>query len=525
MTKNAGKACQTKMLLAGVAQVDITPPIGTHISGEVGWHRPAREICDPLYAKALIFASGERQLCLVYLDLTIVTEEWTTKIREVAARRFGFAPEAVMVHATQNHTAPPLGQFMVDPDFKNIPEEMEWLAGGEARYFQLAFAGVVEAISKARAGLEPVTLRTGSGIEGRVQFNRRAIQRDGTVRMPGFAWSPPLGPSYICYLEGPIDPEVGVLCVESESRGLRALLLHHTAHPVNVFPRQVISADWCGAWAAELRQKYGPDCVPLVLNGCCGNINPWNPFDPEYQPDHLRMGHVLSQTAQKVIETLEPETDCTLDFGVRHVSLPFREIEPELLAKAAALLRHHPRPCLGNEKAYAAYEDNGNGAKPHVRAVDPEWMQAASVMSTYLEKQRRKSMNYEIQAFRVGRTVIVGLPGEPFVEGQLAIKMKSPAYRTFVAHCCNAYCGYVPTREAFKHPGGHETETRYWSKLVPEALDLIVEAATDLLDEMFSPRPTSSVRLPVVTPNVLPAITAGCIHESGSFAASPHDRQ
>ena len=67
--------------------------------------------------------------------------------------------------------------------------------------------------------------------------------------MPGPSWPQPLGPTYIRYLEGPTDPEVGVLCVQSLSARPIALILHHTGHPVNVFPQAVISADWPGAWA------------------------------------------------------------------------------------------------------------------------------------------------------------------------------------------------------------------------------------------------------------------------------------
>jgi len=79
---------------------------------------------------------------------------------------------------------------------------------------------------------------------------------------------------------------------------------------------------------------------------------------------------------------------------------------------------------------------------------------------------------------------IVGLPGEPFVEGQLRIKMGSHAKYTYIAHCTTQHVGYIPTREAFAH-GGHEIETCYWSKLVPEALDMIVNASLELLQEIL----------------------------------------
>ena len=271
-------------------------------------------------------------------------------------------------------------------------------------------------------------------------------------------------------MEGPIDPELGLLCVQTESLQMVAFLLHHTCHPVNVFPKPIVSADWPGAWSDEMRRAFGQDCVPLVINGCCGNINPWDPFDPGYTPDHRRMGRILAETTAKILETLTIEEDVTLNSSVRHVRIPIRDVEPHLLDESTQILKEHPQP------VWSEHDSN---------RVDPEWVKAASIVSVHLRRQREPELSYEIQAFRVGRTALVGLPGEPFVEGQLRIKMASPADRTYVAHCANHYVGYLPTKDAFAR-GGHEVETRFWSKLVPDALDTVVDATIKLLQEVFS---------------------------------------
>ena len=87
---------------------------------------------------------------------------------------------------------------------------------------------------------------------------------------------------------------------------------------------------------------------------------------------------------------------------------------------------------------------------------------------------------------RVGDAAIVGLPGEPFVEGQLAIKSASPAGATFVAHACSHYVGYIPTRQATATEG-HETNARctYWAKLAPDSLERIVAQARQMLADVF----------------------------------------
>ncbi|MCZ6678786.1 MAG: hypothetical protein O7E52_16250 [Candidatus Poribacteria bacterium] len=456
-------------LRAGAAQIDITPQTDIHLAGAVGTFRPAQYVYDPLYARALVLEHGTTKICFVSLDLTIITEDWTAKIREAVADACGLAPEAIMVHVTQTHSAPSLGHFMFDDSFQQTPPELEWLRGGDPRYFDFAFERISQAVKQADKSLQPARIRVGSGVEGRLAFNRRAVMNDGRVRMPGAKWPEPLGPSYIRYMEGPIDPEVGVMCFQTGSMQMMAMLLHHTCHPVNVFPRPIVSADWPGAWSGAMQETFGNGCVPLVLNGCCGNINPWDPFNPDYVPDHRRMGNRLAETTRTVIETLPYEDDVTLDWKARCLKLPIRDVEPDLLAQSQKILAEHPEP---------------DWLEQQPRQVNPEWMKAASILSVHLRKQRAPELDYEIQVFRVGKTAFVGLPGEPFVEGQLQIKMNSPTYPTYIAHCTSHYVGYLPTRDAFPR-GGHEVETRFWAKLEPEALEMVVAGAVKLLHEVF----------------------------------------
>lgn len=462
------------MLRVGTAMVDITPRAGTHLAGSgAGEHRPAESVLDPLHAKAVVLEAEERKLCFLALDVTIVTEEYTAQVREAASEQFGLEPEAVMVHATQTHTAPSLGYLMLDPDFPALPAEYEYVRGAERSWCDFAATRAIQAIGEASCTLQPVQVGVGSGLCDGLAFNRRGVRRDGTVCMP---WpvgrkAQPLGPTQLRYMEGPTDPEVGMMCLRREDMQVAAMLLHFTCHPVNVFAARspVVSADWPGSWAAGMQAECGAGCVPLVLNGCCGNINPWDPFDPDFVPDHRRMGAALAEMTRKVMCTLEFTDEVSLDRRVRRVPLPLKTVEPEALAEAEKMLSDHPQPKF--------LEDEPG-------RVDPAWFRAASVMSIEYMRRRSTDLPYEIQAFRVGDTAFVGLPGEPFVEGQLAIKIGSPTYPTYVAHCTSQYVGYLPTRDAHQR-GGHEVNTCYWAKLVPEALDIVTKNAIEMLEEMF----------------------------------------
>lgn len=464
-------------LRAGAAAVDITPAPGTPLSGSVARCMRAQSVLDPLYAKALVLERGGRKLCFLSLDVTFVSREHTDRIRAAASERCGLEPDAVMVHATQTHSAPAIGAFLLDHEL-DLPDELDWLRLGPADYSDVAAESAIEAVVQADAALRPASVGFGSAVRDGLAFNRRGVTRDGGMCMPWTFSSleQPLGPTNIRYLEGPTDPEVGVLCVRDEAGHMMAMLLHFTCHPVNVFyyrgrgcqPR--VSADWPGAWAAAMRQTFGPDCVPLVLNGCCGNINPWPPFEPDFTPDHRRMGAALAESAAKVIATLTFADDVVLGAKSTRVPVPLRALDPDALADAKQLLVEHPEPIV---------------AEGNAGAVDRQWFNAAMLVSLDLERKRQPELPCEVQALRVGDCAVVGLPGEPFVEGQLAIKIGSPTYPTYVAHATNHFAGYIPTAEGMKR-GGHEVNTSSWAKLTPDALDRLTGGATELLAEVFA---------------------------------------
>jgi len=459
----------------GIAAADITPKAGTHLAGSgAGEHRPARMALDPLHARALVAESGGTMLCIIALDVTIVTSDWTARIRDAVSAQHGIAVEAIMVHAIQTHSAPALGHFMFDPDFPALPPEIEYLRGSEASYAAWVTGRVVAAVGLAIADLEPVQVGSASAVRDDLAFNRRAITRDGRACMP---WmfshrDLPLGPSHIRFIEGPIDPEVGVFAARRDDLSLKAVLLHHTCHPVNVFATQyyAVSADWPGAWCESVGRQTGAIDRAIVLNGCCGNINPWPAFQADFRPDHRRMGAALADSAMAVLPRIEFRPADEVNWCLDHVSIPLKPADADRLAGARRTLDEHPEPRWLDE------------TPPR---IDPVWFQAASIESVELMRRRGPCIDYEVQAFRLGDLAIVGFPGEPFVEGQLDLKLRSPSPQTFVAHCCTQYVGYLPTREAFAH-GGHEVDFSYWAKLAPEALDLAVDKALELLRGLFA---------------------------------------
>ena len=390
---------------AGFAAVEITPPMGTHLAGSgAGIHRPAQTVLDPLYARAAVFSSGETTLCLIEVDAAIISSEYAEKIASGVMQALALPREAVMVMGTQTHSAPPLGYFNVDDDYVlDIPAEREYIRGGERAYPEAAAQKAIAAAVEAKQNGKPLLMQARRGIRHGLSFNRRAISRvtenaedtelsykvglsleKGKVIMPfpmdNTALKNPVGPDYISHLEGPTDDEVLAACFIDEQMQIESLLLHFTCHPVNAYCNDAtyyaVSADWPGTWAQAAAERLHTKHLPLVINGCCGNSNPIDP----YQPDQV----------------LEPEK-------------------------------------MGGELAIGA------------------------------------------------------LPGEPFAEGQLDVKLRSPAPLTIVGHMANKYVGYIPTKAACA-AGGLEAHPMhvYWSKLEPDALQKITDKSVELLNELYA---------------------------------------
>jgi neutral ceramidase len=455
---------------AGTVQVDITPLAGEHYTLEKNFlvQQHWRVAIDPLYAKVLILEQDGRKMCILSADINSIDTRCRDELRAVAAE-CGIAPQAVMCHALQNHSCPQLGYAKTTMEFFREPAAF-WaeLTSGDDAYREYAMERMCQAIRDANAALAPAGIGAASGVEGRVAFNRRMITKDGSVSMPLF-----MDRADYRYLEGPIDPELGVVCIRGQSLQPLAMLVNYTAHPVNLHPKRmeyVISADWPGALSRELKSIYGDACTPLVLNGACGNINPWDPWDPDFVRDHKRMGKLLAGTAELTIDEILYEDNVTLDWATRDLQLPWDDDPAQGLPECLAFIKKHPEPVWADET--------------HT-AVDPQWVNAAWRVETHRLAEAGAMSPYEIQVLRINDVAIVALPGEPFVEAGLEIKLASPAALTYVVHMPTWPDGsYLPTQRAYAN-GGYETGHNV-CRMPPGTLETITAEAIDLLKETFA---------------------------------------
>ena len=487
---------------AGFAAVDITPKMGAHLAGSgAGLHRPAQTVLDRLYARAAVFKNQETTLCVLELDVTLISSEYAERIASGVMKALDVPRECVMVMGTQTHSAPMLGYCSIDEDFPlDIPADREYIKGGEREYSDFAAEQAIKAATEAAAKMRPLRMQFARGMKRDLAFNRRVISRittgadgddalsykngltleKGKITMPfpvdNMALRNPAGPDYISHVEGPIDDEVVVGCFIDEHMQIESLLLNFTCHPVNAFCNDstfyAVSADWCGAWAGLAKETLNAKTLPLVINGCCGNTNPIDPYKPDMVLSPKEMGEKLAELTGTMVHRMRFDggEDVKLSASLAWLPLDYRTISKERKKEVEDILGEHPE-C-------PKYQASGE--------LDADWFVAASTRSVELMQKREPKFMYPVQVFRIGDLAIVALAGEPFSEGQLDLKLRSPAALTVVGHMANKYVGYIPIAAGCER-GGLEAHPKvtYWSKLAPDSLEKIVDKSLELLQKLY----------------------------------------
>ena len=84
------------VLKVGAAQVEITPAMGFPMAGY--YHeRLATGKKDPLWAKAVVWEQGEVKAAFVGCDLTGISFDLTSEVRQRVAAQTGIPPQAIIL--------------------------------------------------------------------------------------------------------------------------------------------------------------------------------------------------------------------------------------------------------------------------------------------------------------------------------------------------------------------------------------------------------------------------------------------
>jgi hypothetical protein len=476
-------------LIAGVARIDITPPMPADCMGFVRRSEPATGVLAPLTATALVIEDEDgNRAVIIAMDLVALGCMQADRIRGMVANAVNTSPDAVFLNYSHTHAGP----HVTEGSLRKLGGTMRTIFEKERLYIESLPYELVGVASLAAKDLIPVRLAAGSIKVPGISVNRRERTADGRTIL---GWNP----------DGALDDELIVLELETASGDMFAMVANFACHPVVLGGENPnVGPDYPGALRARVEANLGGMC--LFLAGAGGNVLPLEGFHADDGPE-IVFGERLGYAALHVAAQLSPYSTHIerLDYGsVTPISLYRRVLDnpqqPQHISWGAVRsdLPLKPLPSLEEvEKLLEEYETTYQNAveagrpQPELNPLDyhVQWAEN-SVARLRSGEEIETSVSAYVQAIRIGDVAIVGLPGEPFNEIGRAVKEGSAAPFTLFAGYSNGYIGYFPTAAEYSY-GGYEPSyshhnTELLEQIAPESEEILVRSCIEAIAEAFS---------------------------------------
>jgi len=432
----------TAPLKIALFEADVTPPLGAPLCG--GSVKPAEAINDPLAARGIVLLSPTAP------PVVLCTVEWVgigggshDAWRQALADAAGTTFDRVAVHATHPHDAP----------WANESVEGLLAANGLSGTMfdpvaaRAAIAQAAAALSAALPAARAIThVGHGAAAVHEVASNRRILGPDGKVRVT--RWTATPDPAVRAEPEGLIDPIARAVSFWDGDAPVAALT-YYTTHPQSKYGLGRVSADFVGDARDLAEAALG---VPVLhFNGASGNVGAgkYNDGNPANRP--VLAGRLFDGLKAAWDATARrPITPADTEWTSLAVDLPLRDDIDEDFERAM----------LTDPKADRGLRVNA--------AVELAWRERC-----------QDGKKTDLHLLRLGDIHILHMPGELFVEYQLAAQAMRPDAPVAMAAYGNYAMGYIGTRAAYPQ-GGYET-ARYVSRTAPEVEDILMDAMRALL--------------------------------------------
>lgn len=433
---------------AGAASRVINNELGTQIQG-ASVSQQANRIRDNLEANALALNWPEHRLLLISCDLVGLETEYVATCRQAIGGAVGVPERGVIIGGSHTHAGPSIipTNYCKPIDHVYLERLREWL---------------VEVAAEAVGNARPVQLGWGQG-RAQIGYNRRVCWDDGRHTMHG-----DLHDEHAIGLEGPDDADHFALFARDADGRIMAVLHQNTSHPTCFYGADFLSADFPGAARMFLREALGD--IPVVFyNGAFGDISIEDQgagYKEQREPKMLRAAHLLAGETLRLLHETRFHDTVHLGHVWEDLEVPVRLPSPERLDEARKLLA-----CVDAGEEVAAWEI--------MNAHGPVLLQDRFGANP--------TDSLAIHAIRIGDAAVVTQPCELYCQFGLNIKRRSPATTTAVFGVADGYSGYCPTVAAIMG-GGYSADPFYWTRLVPEGGDLIVDAACRLMAQLWKDR-------------------------------------
>ena len=419
--------------------MDVTPPLGAAMAyGDVvqTWDMSLR-------ARGVVLKGADAPIVLCAIDWIGIGNKSHDAFREVLAEGARTTPDRVAVHTVHQHDAPGC-----DFSAERILQEKDMPVGRyDSAFARDVLAQLTVVVGDALDTAEPVThVGMGEAEVRQVASNRRIMDENGKVRAMRFTACG--DPALRAEPEGVIDPAVSVISFWNEDTPL-AVLSYYACHPQSYYRTGIPNPDFPGV-ARFLRQLAVPDALHIYFTGAGGNIGAgkYNDGAPE---NRLTLAERLADGMRRAWEMTErfPITAAEVSWQVVPTAIP-------------------PAPWLSIDTLEEALQCPDRQAQAGGNARRLAWLRRCEA-----------GKKTDIACLALGDARILHMPGELFVEYQLAAKEMRPDLFVAMAAYGDYAMGYIGTEAAYDE-GGYETSEQA-SSVAPETEHVLMRAIETLL--------------------------------------------
>jgi hypothetical protein len=432
--------CNTSsdLIKVGVFEINATPPIGSPVA-----YAKTRSIADSLSAMGIVILSDEKPVVLCAVDWIGIANEGQDAWRESLAKAAGTTIDRVSVHTIHQHDGC-LCDFTTE-DILN-----EYGLGGwrfDTLFLRNTIRSVAIAVRNAIQTAQPIThLGFGKAKVKKVASNRRILGEDGKVMIT--RWSSTKDSAAIAAPEGLIDPWLKCVSFWNDDQPI-AVLNYYATHPMSHYGKGDVSSDFPGI-ARDAREKQLR--IPhIYFTGASGNITAgkYNDGSPERRA-------VLADRLENAMRVAWEQTKKT---PISKSDLEWKNVEVQL-----PLAKH-----LVEEEFTARLSEEGlDSLSKFVAARHLAWL-----------RRTKSGHKINVSALKLSNVWLLNLPGETFIEYQLAAQKMKPGNHVCTAAYEEYGPGYVCTEIAYSQ-GGYESSDGA-SRVSPEIEQVLLTAIGQVL--------------------------------------------
>lgn len=433
------RADETNPLRVATFDIDATPPIGSHLA-----YDPVTNKWDlGLRARGIVLIGAGDPIVLCAVDWLGIANESHDAFRAALASAAGTTPQRVTVHALHQHDAP-------DCDFG--AEKILKDAGMDARQFEGSFqrevlSNLTVAVKLALPKAQPVThVGLSEAPVEKVASNRRIFGSNGKVR--AVRYTACADPALRAEPEGTIDPMLSQVSLWNGEKPV-VVLSYYATHPQSYYRTGIPNPDFPGVARFE-RQLAIPEALHVHFNGAGGNIGAGK-YNDGAPANRLVLAKRFEDAMTRAWKNVKRQPVTARDIGwkVESVALP-------------------PSKHLNMQTLETEVKEKNPILTARGDASRLAWLRRCEA-----------GHKIDVSCLAIGKARLLHLPGELFVEYQLAAKKERPDL--FVAMAAYGDYGpwYIGTSVAYEE-GGYETEPRS-SNVAPEVEPVLTHAIKALL--------------------------------------------